>query len=253
MPGARVTSIGLFLGLTSALVLAGCPKPKPDAQSDAGTSTTPSASVATTTQEKPADGAHGRELVATFQCNRCHDGTGHPAAPQNKHCVHCHKDIMEDRFQAPAASIARWKPRVKELADAPSLEATGKRFSRTWIESYLLTPKDLRPHLHQYMPRLALTRADAKDIAAYLVPEADPTPVKDPPETKGADIAQVTKPDLAPPCQHQTGGGAHGVIGKVGMFCSISLQRKHQLVVGILENLLDDLARIAPGIQNFMP
>jgi cytochrome c5 len=115
--------------------------------------------------------ATGKELVATFQCNRCHDGTGHEAAPQNKHCVHCHKDIMEDRFKAPAASITRWKPRVKEYADAPSLEAIGKRVSRSWIESYLQRPFDVRPNLHQYMPSLPITLKQAKDIAAYLVPD----------------------------------------------------------------------------------
>ena len=123
--------------------------------------------------EAPADPAHGRELVLTFQCNRCHDGTGHPAAADGKHCVHCHAKIMDDKFEAPAASIARWKPRVKELADAPSLEATGKRFTRRWVEAYLLQPSDLRPNLHQFMPRLAITRADARDVAAYLVPEPD--------------------------------------------------------------------------------
>ncbi len=190
MPGTRLPSAGLFFCLATALVLAGCPKkPNPDpAKADAG-SVAPVNSL-NATNEKPGDAAHGKELVATFQCNRCHDGTGHPAAPQNKHCVHCHKDIMEDRFQAPAASMVRWKPRVKEYADAPSLEATGKRFSRKWIESYLLLPKDLRPHLHQYMPRLALTTADAKDIAAYLVPDADPPANANPPEIKGADIAK---------------------------------------------------------------
>lgn len=81
---------------------------------------------------------------------------------------------MEGRFTAPPASIARWKPRVKEYADAPSLEATGKRFTRKWVESYLLQPNDLRPNLHQYMPRLSITPAEAKDVAAYLVPEQDP-------------------------------------------------------------------------------
>jgi mono/diheme cytochrome c family protein len=106
--------------------------------------------------------------------------------------VHCHKNIMEDKFQAPAASIARWKPRIKELADAPSLEATGKRLSRKWVESYLLQPSDLRPNLHQYMPRLAITPAEARDVAAYLVPEVDPVPkaAAAPTELAGADLGK---------------------------------------------------------------
>jgi cytochrome c5 len=181
----------LLFALALAAVFVACPKPKPDPSADAGSAplsvTDPSAKNA------GGDAAHGKELVLTYQCNRCHDGTGHAAAPQNKHCVHCHKDIMEDRFQAPAASIARWKPRVKELADAPSLEASGKRFTRAWIEEYLQKPADLRPHLAQYMPRLAISPKDAKDIAAYLVPE---------PEKPGA-------PDLAPIAGADMGKGRH--------------------------------------------
>lgn len=162
-----------------ALTLVGCPnKPTPDpAAKDAVTDLTKDAGTQTPSargEDKQADPTHGKELVLSYQCNRCHDGSGHPAAAQNKHCVHCHKDIVEDRFQAPAASIARWKPRVKELADAPSLEASNKRLSRKWVERYLLQPADLRPHLHQYMPRLAITAEDARDIAAYLVPDLDP-------------------------------------------------------------------------------
>jgi mono/diheme cytochrome c family protein len=163
-----VPSRGLFVVVCAAL-LAGCPekpKPNPDPAVDAGASAL------------SVDGAlpspeHGKELMLAFQCNRCHDGTGHPAAEQKKHCVHCHKDIMEDRFQAAAVSIAKWKPRVRELADAPSLEATNKRFTRRWVEAYLQKPTDLRPNLHQYMPRLAITPPDARDLAAYLVPDAD--------------------------------------------------------------------------------
>jgi mono/diheme cytochrome c family protein len=182
-------SCPLILALAAA-VLAGCPsKPKPDpAAKNAGPAPSP-APVAT--NEPPADAAHGKELVLTYQCNRCHDGTGHPAAAANKHCVHCHKQIMDGEFQAPAASITRWKPRVKELADAPSLEALGVRFTRSWVASYLLRPSDLRPHLHQYMPRLAITPAEARDIAAYLVPEADPpSTTAAPAELAGADLGR---------------------------------------------------------------
>lgn len=158
--------------LALAALLGGCPKkPGADPAVDAGA---PSASTTPVAPAEPAaDPGHGKELVLQFQCNRCHDGTGHEAAPQNKHCVHCHKDIMEDRFKAAAASITRWKPRVKEYADAPSLEAAGKRLSRKWVERYLLSPSDLRPSLHQYMPRLPIAAAEARDIAAYLVPEPD--------------------------------------------------------------------------------
>jgi mono/diheme cytochrome c family protein len=185
----------LVFAIVVAGALTGCPKkpdPKPDPSGpQADASPNPLNAVPAVTAAT-ANAEHGKELVLKYECNRCHDGSGHPAAVQGKHCVHCHKDIMEDRFSASAASIARWKPRVKELADAPSLEATGKRFSRRWVEQYLLQPADLRPHLQQYMPRLAITAADARDIAVYLTPEGD-TPFVDvakAPELAGADLGK---------------------------------------------------------------
>lgn len=185
----------LIFFLLLAIALVGCPKktPAPDPAADARAPV----DLSDVSNSNPGPGVtaspeHGKELVLTYQCNRCHDGTGHEAAVQAKHCVHCHKDIVEDRFTAAAASIARWKPRVKELADAPSLEATGKRFTRRWLEQYLLQPSDLRPHLQQYMPRLAITPADARDIAAYLVPQIE-RPIVDPAKTleiAGADLGK---------------------------------------------------------------
>lgn len=187
-PGARSAGSGLLLVVLAAL-LGGCPKkdPKPEPPAaDAGAAT----SIAPAPKESLGDAAHGKELALTYQCNRCHDGTGHEAAPQNKHCVHCHEDILEDRFKAPAASIARWKPRVRELAVAPSLEALGKRVTRRWVEQYLLQPSDLRPHLAQSMPRLAISASDARDLAAYLVPDDDPPPGAAAPELAGADLGK---------------------------------------------------------------
>ncbi|MFO0739002.1 MAG: c-type cytochrome [Labilithrix sp.] len=167
-----MTKKALFAAAMFAAILAGCPsKPKPDrgdasvARSDGG------AQSSAILEHLTGDPARGKELVGTYQCNRCHSGTGHAAPPENKDCVGCHDNIMQGKFKAPAASITKWKPRVKEYDVAPSLEATNKRFSRQWVESYLLQPTDLRPHLHQYMPRLTYTAQQAKDIAAYLVPD----------------------------------------------------------------------------------
>jgi hypothetical protein len=183
----RIPSFGLFL-FVAMLVGAGvgCPKPKPnpDPAADGGTGPAP------VVKKESGDPSHGKELVLAYECNRCHDGAGVEAAPQNKHCVHCHTDIMADRFKAPEASITRWKPRVKELADAPSLEAVGKRFSRAWVRDYLLQPSDLRPHLQQDMPRLAMTSKDADDIAAWLAPGEEPAPPASPPEIAGADLGK---------------------------------------------------------------
>jgi cytochrome c5 len=188
----------VLFALLVAVALTGCPK-KPDPTPDPSAKNAADAAAAAPASGRKAEAntaagsaAHGKELVLQYQCNRCHDGSGHPDAVQGKHCVHCHKDIMEDRFSASAASIARWKPRVKELADAPSLEATGKRFSRRWVEDYLLQPSDLRPHLKQYMPRLAITLGDARDIATYLVPDPEPRSgdLANAPEIAGADLGK---------------------------------------------------------------
>ena len=199
----RISSLGaLLFGLFIAMALTGCPKkpdPLPDpasADAAAGATASTASSAALASAAGAASAAHGRELVLAYECNRCHEASGHADAVQGKHCVHCHKDIMEDRFSASAASITRWKPRVKELADAPSLEATGKRFKRSWVEQYLLQPSDLRPHLQQYMPRLAISAADAHDIATYLVPDADRHVGEDDgdvakaPEIAGADLGK---------------------------------------------------------------
>ena len=194
----RISSLGaLLFGLLFVVALTGCPKkvdPRPDpTTADAGGAASPVASngaLADAALANAASVARGLELVLKYECNRCHEASGHPDAVQGKHCVHCHKDIMEDRFSASAASIARWKPRVKELADAPSLEATGKRFKRSWVEDYLLRPSDLRPHLQQYMPSLAISAADARDIATYLVPEPDPRDGREAPEIAGADLGK---------------------------------------------------------------
>ncbi len=168
MPHVRIVHLALALALGLA-ALAGCgPKKRPDGTLDAGS--TGAVTAVPTAVEPKADAAHGKELVAQFQCNRCHDGLAQiEPAPQNKHCVHCHRDIMDGKFKGKPDTIARWQPRVKDLQDAPSLEAAGKRMAARWLEDYLLLPVDLRPGLVQAMPRLEISREQARDIAAYLV------------------------------------------------------------------------------------
>lgn len=182
----------LFAAVGLALLLAGCPRRQDDVRKDvahdAGTLTSPVVKEA----DAPGDPVHGEKLVATYECNRCHAGAGGSKATQNKDCVGCHADIMEGRFKAPDASLAKWKPRVKDYMHAPTLTSLGKRVTRSFVEEYLLLPVDLRPHLAQSMPRLALTKQDARDIAAHLVPEVDPK-VASPPELSGADLGNGRK------------------------------------------------------------
>jgi cytochrome c2 len=114
------------------------------------------------------DPENGAKLVSSFECNRCHDGTGHPAMATEKHCTHCHEDISTGRFGAGTAKIGIWRKSVAPYRYTPSLDAAGKRFRRAWIEDFLKNPYDLRPHLAATMPRLQMTDAQAADIAAYL-------------------------------------------------------------------------------------
>lgn len=185
----------LVVATVFAAILAGCPsKPKPDA-GDASASPTSSSATPVATLDATGNAAHGKELVTQYQCNRCHDGAGQAAPPENKDCVHCHDNIMTGKFKAAPETVAKWKPRVKEYDVAPSLEATNKRLNRRWVESYLLQPTDLRPHLHQYMPRLAFTSQQAKDIAAFLVPdekeEAVPKEVAAPDMGRGRQLLET--------------------------------------------------------------
>lgn len=200
-PSRRGATSLLVAVLGLALVLAGCPKKdegaKRDPSADAG-ATTNAASPVLRESEAAGDAARGAKLVVQFECNRCHAGAGGTTATQMKDCVGCHADILEGRFKAPAASLAKWTPRVKDYTHAPTLGSLGKRVTRRFVEDYLLLPVDLRPHLAQSMPRLALTRQDAKDLAAYLVPPEDAANDKaedlaKAPELAGADLGSGRK------------------------------------------------------------
>ncbi|MEZ4300134.1 MAG: cytochrome c [Polyangiaceae bacterium] len=164
----------------------------PSASASAATSASASA-ASTSTDPDPKRGA---ELVVKFECARCHDGlkraspiplpasTAEPVfnigKPDNQHCFHCHAEILAGRYSGPSPSVTeRWKANVEHLREVPSLTGTHQRFRRAWIESFLAKPHDLRPRLAPTMPRLALSPAQIRDIAAFLVPEEKPA--ADPP------------------------------------------------------------------------
>ncbi|MFO0679297.1 MAG: c-type cytochrome [Polyangiaceae bacterium] len=120
------------------------------------------------------DPIRGRALVERFECNRCHEGTGLATPPLEKQCVSCHKDIVRGKHKAPSDFVnARWVSRVTQLADAPSLDNAYGRLKPEWIATFVRNPHDLRPKLVLTMPRLAITDAEARDVAAYLAPRAD--------------------------------------------------------------------------------
>lgn len=176
VPRARSRTAPGLVALGIVASLAACREPPrkdpPPAPSAASTS---SSSFATSSEAVPvANPEHGRALVDSMQCARCHGGTGVTEPPANKRCVECHAEIVSGTFKAPPAQLAKWKPVVADLTLAPSLTAAGKRLRRSWVESYLAKPLDLRPGLSPGMPRLAFTAQARRDIAAYLVPDDSP-------------------------------------------------------------------------------
>jgi cytochrome c2 len=120
----------------------------------------------------PGSAARGKALVAQFECNRCHEGTGLAAPRLDRDCVGCHEQIATDKFDAPAHKLARWKPHIMAYRDVPSLTGMGERLRPDWVMSYLLEPQDLRPSLLPNMPRLPLEAEQARDIATYLTATA---------------------------------------------------------------------------------
>jgi mono/diheme cytochrome c family protein len=128
------------------------------------------------------DAAHGAELVKKFECNRCHDGVGEGPAVRERHCVRCHQAVAFTAgkpvfsptgklTEFPMEAITRWERNIPSLRDVPSLEASGKRYRRSFVERFIQNPHDLRPNLTATMPRLAMTPEEAKDLAAYLAPD----------------------------------------------------------------------------------
>lgn len=120
------------------------------------------------------------DLIATFECARCHEVPKIAAAPRDKHCVGCHQDIHAGTFPVAAPDLERWQNRITSLRWAPSL-AGADRLRRTWIREYLMKPHDVRPGLVAQMPRLAITEIDAARLAAHLGADEPPaaTPIGD--------------------------------------------------------------------------
>lgn len=144
-------------------------------------------------------------LLARYQCSRCHDGTGQPPAPLEKHCVHCHQSILGGTFSAPPIELARWQKNLISLRAVPSLAAIGKRLQRKWVASFLLKPMDLRPALPATMPRLNISPREAELLSRYLVPAEAPLP---PPSKEGMAAGRVLLDTLGCGTCHQFTGVA---------------------------------------------
>lgn len=124
----------------------------------------------------PGNAERGAELVEKFECQRCHDGAGVRPIADDKHCVHCHQAIEKKTYPAPAESLEKWNASITHFREVPSLGTAGARLRRNWVASFVREPHDLRPALTESMPRLAMSEAEARDIAAFLVPSEKRAP-----------------------------------------------------------------------------
>lgn len=130
----------------------------------------PVASWADVEQRFHGDPAHGNALVARYECNRCHEGTGLPAPPVTAQCAGCHAAIVEGTIPAKVHdSVA-----LHYYLETPSLAELGRTLRPSWIAGFLREPVKVRSHLVEWMPRLVVSEADARDIAAYLTSTAPP-------------------------------------------------------------------------------
>lgn len=152
---ARSLLFGLLL---IALALPGCRERSERTASD---DAAPSA---------PGAAKRGELLVRELECSRCHAGTGAPAATRDKDCVGCHQSIVSGDFPVDPETLSHWQRRLRHFVALPSLAHVGKKLRRSWLERYLQQPHDLRPGLDETMPRLGLSRDQARDIATYLAP-----------------------------------------------------------------------------------
>lgn len=184
---------GLVATAVSLGPLVGCDDKQPQTTPEAKPSAPPSGAASGVAPTAKIDGnaEHGKALMKEFECNRCHDGTGHEPMALEKHCIHCHQDILSGKFNAPAASLAKWKPNVKHYEDAPSFEGSSKRYRTEWLVSFLSEPHDLRPGMVQSMPRLKLEKQQIADIAAYLTQDAKSASDADP--LAGANLEKGRK------------------------------------------------------------
>ena len=135
------------------------------------------------------DPGRGITLMARFECSRCHDIAGVTEPLPNKDCVGCHEEILSgSAHRAPADVLPKWREAVRPLAVTPDLPSSASHFKRSWIEKFLLEPRDIRPNLHPMMPRLAISAEEARDIATALAP-SDEEPVS----WQGTDLARGRK------------------------------------------------------------
>ncbi len=171
----------VFSFLCVAAVLLGCgsktegtsdtPEPSADTPEPSAETPEPSVSPAPAKVEALIASSEGADLLARFECNRCHAGTGLPEPPLEKQCVGCHRQIMAGEMDGAPEQLAVWKGNLKSLPIAPDLAHIGHKLTRTWVSEFLRKPHKVRPGLPASMPRLSINESEAATLASALVPQ----------------------------------------------------------------------------------
>jgi cytochrome c2 len=118
------------------------------------------------------DAARGERLVARFECVRCHEGTGQPTPFIDRQCVGCHQKVMSGDLPFSKARLDGWRAQLRHYVTTPNLAQAGQTLRPSWIAGFLREPTKVRPHMEEWMPRLAISDADARDITVYLTKAA---------------------------------------------------------------------------------
>jgi cytochrome c1 len=137
-----------------------------------------SGSSSTSLAEEPVhgDAKRGEELVARFECARCHDGTGLPAPMLQRQCKGCHERVMSGALPFSKSRLDTWRASLRHYVTTPDLAQAGQTLRPSYIAAFLSEPKKVRPHMEEWMPRLRIDESQAADIAAYLTRESMPFP-----------------------------------------------------------------------------
>jgi len=119
------------------------------------------------------DATRGKALIAKYECNRCHAGTGQPAPDFLHQCVGCHQRIEARTLPFPKEKLDEWRRQTRHYITTPSLAALGRTLRPSWVVSFLHEPVKIRPHEEEWMPQLRIPESDARDMAAFLTMGAE--------------------------------------------------------------------------------
>ena len=206
-----------------------------NASATAGASS--SAAPTGTANEPPGDKTRGKELAGKFECGRCHGGLDTETIPSTSHCVQCHEDVMAGKYDS-KPDHKKWKKNVAHLVAVPSLAGAGARLKYAWLVDYLMEPHDLRPNLVYNMPRLALTRAEARDIATYVTSLAEAP--SEPANLDGADLAAGKK------LLNDKGCGSCHTMGRTDTFTATPKTEERRVAVMLAPDLAHARERLRP-------